>query len=292
MKEGRASPDRDEGSPTARVINVLSIGCTDPIGCSGVDGDLKTFTALGAFGMTVVTSVAVQNTAGFRSITPLDANTVAEQINAVFDDAEVDAVKVGLVPSAAIAHCVAERLSYHHAKNILLDPSFVSRHRQLVVSSEAVDAVRSTLVPMADVMTLNLVEAGLLLRRGAPASLKEMRVSARALQELGPNWVLVNGGALLPKRSADVLYGASSTTEFKTPWIESRNVHGAGSTLSAAVTVLLPTGEFHDAVHGAKDFLGRVLAGSHRLAVGHDIGPIFHFDGMGPSFDRTPAEPF
>jgi hydroxymethylpyrimidine/phosphomethylpyrimidine kinase len=242
--------------------------------------------------MAAITAITVQNTAGFRSITPLDPQIVADQIDAVFEDAEVHAVKIGLLPSAAIAACVSERLKCHRARNLLFDPSLVSPHGNVLVSPDAVDAIRRTILPMSDAMTLNLAEAGLMLRRGAPTSLREMRVAARALQGLGPRWVLVKGGTLLPTRSADVLYGASSTTEFKTPWIESRNFHGAGSTLSAAVTASLPTGEFHEAVHRAKEFLSRVLASAHELDVGKEVGPIYHFDGMRQSEEADAVESF
>lgn len=145
------------------IKNVLSIAGTDPTGGAGIHADLKAFSARGTYGMAAITAVVAQNTRGVRSFMPLDPSFVGEQIDAVFDDVRVDAVKIGMVANAAIAEVIAERLQYHEAETVVLDPVMVAKSGDRLLDDDAVAAIRDTLVPLATIITPNLPEAAVLL---------------------------------------------------------------------------------------------------------------------------------
>ena len=178
------------------IANVLSIAGSDPSGGAGIQADLKTFSALGAYGMAVITALTAQNTQGVRSFQTVDPAFVAEQIDAIFADVRVDAVKIGMVATAEIATAIADRLRHHGARNIVLDPVMVAKSGHHLLREDAVAALRDTLVPMARVITPNLPEAGVLIGAPAPATLADMQRAVRELHRLGPQWVLLKGGHL------------------------------------------------------------------------------------------------
>ena len=178
------------------IANVLSIAGSDPSGGAGIQADLKTFSALGAYGMAVITALTAQNTQGVRSFQTVDPAFVAEQIDAIFADVRVDAVKIGMVATAEIAAAIADRLRHHASRNIVLDPVMVAKSGHHLLREDAVAALRDTLVPMARVITPNLPEAGVLLGEPEPATLADMQRAVRDLHRLGPEWVLLKGGHL------------------------------------------------------------------------------------------------
>ncbi|WLE63601.1 bifunctional hydroxymethylpyrimidine kinase/phosphomethylpyrimidine kinase [Burkholderia plantarii] len=262
------------------IANVLSIAGTDPTGGAGIQADLKTFSALGAYGMSVITAVVAQNTRGVRGFQTLDPSFIVEQIDAVFDDVTVHAVKLGMLATAEIVEAVAAALARHRVTTIVLDPVMVAKSGDRLLAPDAVAAIRERLVPIATLITPNLPEAGVLLDRAAPASPAAMHEALPALHALGPRWVLLKGGHLAGADSTDLLFGASGTTELAAPRIATRNDHGTGCTLSAAVAALLPHHPMEESVRRAKAYLNGALAESWRLEVGHGRGPTHHFHAL------------
>ncbi len=262
------------------IANVLTIAGSDPSGGAGIQADLKTFSALGAYGMSVITALTAQNTQGVRSFQLIEPAFVAAQIDAIFDDVRVDAVKIGMVASAEITWVIAERLRHHAARNVVLDPVMVAKSGDRLLHDDAVAAIRDRLVPLARVITPNLPEAAVLIAATAPTSLAEMRDAMRALHRLGPQWVLLKGGHLATNDSTDLLFDGDTITELASPRLATRNTHGTGCTLSAAIAALLPRLEMVDAAQQAKTYLTRALAASDRLTVGSGRGPVHHFHAL------------
>ncbi len=264
------------------IANVLTIAGTDPSGGAGIQADLKTFSALGAYGTSVVTALVAQNTRGVRSFQVVDAGFIADQIDAVFDDVRIDAVKIGMVATAEIAAVIAERLRHHGARNIVLDPVMVAKSGDRLLHETAVAALRDRLVPIARVITPNLPEAAVLVDSAVPATLAQMREAVRVLHRLGPAWVLLKGGHLAGEDSTDLLFDGRTITEFSARRIVTRNTHGTGCTLSSAIAALLPRFDMVEAVGLAKDYLTAAIAASGELTVGSGHGPVHHFHALWP----------
>jgi hydroxymethylpyrimidine/phosphomethylpyrimidine kinase len=262
------------------IANVLSIAGSDPSGGAGIQADLKTFSALGAYGMCAITALTAQNTRGVRSFQVVDPSFVGEQIDAVFEDVRVDAVKIGMVANAAIATVVAERLRHHAARNVVLDPVMVAKSGDRLLQDDAVAAIRELLVPLAQVITPNLPEAAVLVAGAVPASLAEMRQTITALHRLGPRYVLLKGGHLTGDDSTDLLFDGSTITELPGRRIATRNTHGTGCTLSAALAALLSRYAMVDAARRAKAYLTDAIAASDQLTVGNGHGPVQHFHAL------------
>jgi hydroxymethylpyrimidine/phosphomethylpyrimidine kinase len=262
------------------IPNVLSIAGSDPSGGAGIQADLKAFSALGAYGMAVITALTAQNTQGVRSFQTVEPGFVAEQIDAIFADVRVDAVKIGMVATAEIAAAIADRLRHHQVRNIVLDPVMVAKSGHHLLREDAVAALRDTLVPMARLITPNLPEAGVLLGEGEPMTLADMRVAVRDLHRLGSEWVLLKGGHLGGHDSTDLLFDGHTLAELSQHRIDTRNTHGTGCTLSSAIAALLPRCDMVEAVRRAKAYLTDAIAASSRLAVGDGHGPVHHFHAL------------
>jgi hydroxymethylpyrimidine/phosphomethylpyrimidine kinase len=262
------------------IANVLSIAGSDPSGGAGIQADLKAFSALGAYGMAVITALTAQNTQGVRSFQTIDPAFVAEQIDAIFTDVRVDAVKIGMVATAEIAVVVADRLKRHAARNIVVDPVMVAKSGHHLLHDDAVVALRETLVPSARLITPNLPEAGVLLGGPAPETLGDMQRAVRDLHRLGSEWVLLKGGHLTGEHSPDLLFDGTTITELSARRIDTRNTHGTGCTLSSAIAALLPRFDVVEAARRAKVFLTNAIAASDRLTVGSGHGPVHHFHAL------------
>ncbi len=262
------------------IANVLTIAGSDPSGGAGIQADLKTFSALGTYGMSVITALTAQNTLGVRSFQVVDPAFVADQIDAIFDDVRVDAVKVGMVATADVAAVVAERLRLHGARNVVLDPVMVAKSGDRLLQSDAITAIRDLLVPLAEVITPNLPEAAVLVAGATPASLADMRQTVRDLHRLGSQFVLLKGGHLTSDDSTDLLFDGRTMTELPVQRIITRNTHGTGCTLSAAIAALLPRVGVVEAVRRAKAYLTAALAASEQLTVGDGHGPVHHFHAL------------
>src|SRR5271168_1798138 len=176
------------------IPNVLTIAGSDPSGGAGIQADLKTFSALGGYAMSVITALTAQNTRGVRGVRVIEPGFVAAQIDAIFDDVRVDAVKIGMVATAEIAATIADRLRHHAARNIVLDPVMVAKSGDRLLREDAVAAVRDRLVRLASVITPNLPEAAVLIAGAEPATLAEMQQAVSKLHRLGSQFVLLKGG--------------------------------------------------------------------------------------------------
>ena len=258
------------------IPNCLSSGGVDARGGAGTVADIKTFAALGAYGMAAITAVTVQNTRGVRGFEPMAPDFVAAQIDAVFDDVRVDAVKIGMVASAGIAEAIAGCLAGHAARHIVLDPVMVAKGGDPLLAADAVAAIRSRLVPLAEVITPNLPEAAVLLETGEPRDLAGMKAMARALMALGPRSVLLKGGHLDGPEAIDVYCDAQNLVTLAAPRIVTRNTHGTGCTLSSAVAALLPRHPRAEAIARAKDYVTEAIRHAGRLEVGSGHGPLHH----------------
>ncbi len=265
------------------IRNVLSIAGSDPSGGAGIQADLKAFSACGCYGMAAITALTAQNTQGVSAVVPLDAEFVAEQIRMVFADVRVDAVKIGMIANAKIARAVARALKPHRGIPLVLDPVMIAKGGASLLDSDAVDALRAELLPLATLATPNLPEAAALLGDPEASDRRIMESQAVRLTALGARAVLVKGGHLGGCESPDVLVADGEASWFEAPRIETRNTHGTGCSLSSALAAELAKGKQpQDAVRLAKAWLAGAVAASGRLSVGSGHGPIHHFHALWP----------
>jgi hydroxymethylpyrimidine/phosphomethylpyrimidine kinase len=258
--------------------NVLTIAGSDPSGGAGIQADLKTFSALGAYGTSVITALTAQNTRGVRGVHPVPAEFIAAQLETLLDDVRIDAVKVGMVASREVAEVIREALTRRRPRWVVLDPVMVAKSGDILVDDAGIRAVREVLVPLADLITPNLPEAAVLLDAPAPGSRAEMAAMAPALRGLGAGATLLKGGHLSGEECPDLLITADSIAWIEGARVDTGNLHGTGCTLSSAVTARLAGGDtLAEAVAAAKAWLGEALAASHRLDVGQGHGPVHHF---------------
>lgn len=263
-----------------RTPNVLSIAGSDPSGGAGVQADLKTIGALGGYGMAAITALTAQNTRGVSAVHVPPASFLVAQIDAVFADIRVDAVKIGMLADAAVAAAVAQRLTAHGARNIVLDPVLVATSGDDLGAPGVVEEMRASLLPRVALVTPNLPEAARLADRPIATTLGAMRDTARALVEAGANAVLVKGGHLAGPEAVDVLFDGRTMQVFAAPRIDTPNTHGTGCTLSAAIATGLALGaDLFDAVAQAKAYLTEALRHADDLTVGGGHGPVQHFFG-------------
>jgi hydroxymethylpyrimidine/phosphomethylpyrimidine kinase len=261
------------------VPNLLTIAGTDPSGGAGIQADLKTFSALGAYGMSVVTGLVAQNTRGVRSVLEVPASFVTEQLDAVFDDVRVDAVKIGMLANTEVIDAVADVLATRKPPYVVLDPVMVAKSGDRLLTVDAVETLRSVLLPLVDLITPNLPEAADLLGRAEATTEAEMRDQLDALLRLGPA-VLLKGGHLGGPEAPDLLALAVGAQPIRlvAPRIETTSDHGTGCTLSAAIAALRPQSDgWASAVTVAKKYLTGALSAADRLDVGGGHGPVHHF---------------
>lgn len=266
------------------IPNVLTIAGTDPTGGAGVQADLKSFAANGAYGMSVITALVAQNTQGVRSIFDIPTGFIRAQIDAVFEDVEVHAVKIGMLSRPEVIEVVADGLDRHGARCIVLDPVMVAKSGHRLLQDDAVAALRQVLLPRAQVITPNLPEAGVLLDEPPPSDADGMPAQARRLRALGAASVLLKGGHLEGDLSVDVFDdGGDEPLVLTAERVPTRNTHGTGCTLSAALTALLAQGlPLRVAVGQAKAYLTGALRTADRLDVGRGQGPVHHFHALWP----------
>ncbi len=252
----------------------LTIAGSDSGGGAGIQADLKTFAAHGIFGMSAITAVTAQNTVTVTASHALEPALVAAQIDAVALDLPIDAVKVGMLATAAIIETVAAAIERHGLGPVVLDPVMVAKGGARLLADDAVDALRRRLLPLATIVTPNAPEAAVLTGRPV-ATLADQRAAAIELVRLGAAAALVKGGHL-DGAAIDVFADSESIIELRSERIESPHTHGTGCTLSAAIAARLATGEsLHDAVRGAKAYVTRAIEQAPGLGRGH--GPLQHF---------------
>lgn len=250
----------------------LTIAGFDGSGGAGIQADLKTFAALGCYGTSALTALPVQNTCGVRSIYEIPTACIQEQIEAILDDIEVDAVKIGMVHRRDIIEAVAR----YHLTNIVLDPVMVAKSGHLLLQPEAIAAMKRELFPMAAVITPNLPEASALLGREV-ATKAQMERAALDLIEMGPQAVVVKGGHLTGSCDDCLCLSGPEIHWLPSPKIETKNTHGTGCTFSAAIAAFLARGfSIHEAVKQAKIYLTEAIRAGARLKIGRGNGPLNH----------------
>jgi hydroxymethylpyrimidine/phosphomethylpyrimidine kinase len=254
------------------VKRVLTIAGSDSGGGAGIQADLKTFLAFGVHGMSAVTAVTAQNSRGVHGVWPLPVEAVVAQVRAVVDDIGVDAVKVGMLGTAAVAAAVADALA-GLAVPVVVDPVCVSKHGDPLLAADALDVLRTRLLPLATVVTPNLDEVAALtgLRVSSAGGLEE---AARAVHAFGPRWTLVKGGHL-DGDAVDLLWDGVAARTYAAPRLDNRHTHGTGCTLASAIAARLAYGdEVPDAVRAAKDYVTGAIGNG--FALGSGIGPVWH----------------
>ena len=258
------------------IPRVLTVAGSDPSGGAGLQADLKAFAAFATWGCAAVTALTAQNTRQVTGIHAVPAAFVREQLATLFADVAIDAVKIGMVGTRELAETVASGLGPHRGslRGIVVDPVMVSKGGHSLVDDDAVAAIRDRLLPLATVLTPNRHEAARLLGREVADDERSLREAADALRRLGPTAVCVKGGAGRGTECIDAVATAGGTYVLRTPRIDTRNLHGSGCTLSAAITAILARGiALDDAIARAKAFIAESLATSGRLAVGGGHGP-------------------
>ena len=256
---------------------VLTIAGSDSSAGAGIQADLKTFAALGAYGASVVTALTAQNTKGVFAIHDVPADFIAAQLEAVFSDLEIRAVKIGMLANAAAIEAVAAELDRRRTHNVVLDPVLLSSSGEALLRRGALDALHE-LIGYARVLTPNLGEAAALLDASLAHDEASMRAQAEKLLAFGTKAVLIKGGHLDGSESVDLLVDSSGCERFSAPRIATKNTHGTGCTLSAAIAVGLANGlSLSEAVRQAKAYVTAAIAAADRLGVGSGHGPLHHF---------------
>jgi hydroxymethylpyrimidine/phosphomethylpyrimidine kinase len=256
----------------------VTIAGSDSSGGAGIQADLKTFSALGVYGASVVTALTAQNTKGVTAIHEAPPAFVAAQIDAVFSDLDVRAVKIGMLGNAAVITAVAGGLDRHKQTNVVLDPVMAATSGRRLLAPDAVEALRTQLLPRALVITPNLSEAAALLDAPEASNEAEMLRQADRLVALGANAVLMKGGHAEGAESTDLLVTATASIRVIGERITTRNTHGTGCTLSAAIAAGLARGRgLTESVRDAKEYITSAIAAADRLAIGSGPGPVHHF---------------
>ncbi len=257
----------------------VTIAGSDSGGGAGIQADLKTFSALGVYGASVIAALTAQNTKGVTGIHDVPPDFIAAQIDAVFSDFDVRAVKIGMLSNTAAIAAVATGLDRYKQSNVVLDPVMVATSGDRLLTSDAVESLRRLLIPKALVLTPNLPEAAALLDTSVAADEAAMRDQAQRLLKLGAKSVLIKGGHGSGAESVDLLVSSGGIERLAAPRFATRNTHGTGCTLSSAIAAGLAKGmTLIEAVRSAKTFVTTAIAAADRLSIGSGHGPVHHFN--------------
>ena len=256
----------------------LTIAGSDSSGGAGIQADLKTFAALGVYGASVITALTAQNTQGVAGIHQVPADFVTAQIDAVFGDLDVKAVKIGMVAQPATIDVIAAGLDRWSPKHVVLDPVMVATSGDRLLSADAVEALRTKLIPLASLLTPNLPEAAALLDEPIASNEAAIESQGQRLLSMGCRAVLIKGGHGQGAESIDYLVSGEGAIVLPAPRIATQNTHGTGCSLSSAIAAGLAKGEnMETAVRHAKAWISAAIAAADRLSVGHGHGPVHHF---------------
>jgi len=256
----------------------VTIAGSDSGGGAGIQADIKTFSALGVYGASVIAALTAQNTKGVTGIHDVPPEFVTAQLDAVYSDLKVQATKIGMLSRPATMEAVAAGLKKHRAKNVVLDPVMVAASGDRLLVPEAIETIKRLLFPLADIITPNLAEAAALLDQPLAKHENEMAAQGEALLALGAKAVLVKGGHAATKHAVDILIEPSGVRRFTAERIDTPNTHGTGCTLSSAITAGLAKGlTLHDALAAAKNYITGALKAGVNLGVGTGRGPVHHF---------------
>ncbi len=258
---------------------LLTIGGSDCSGGAGIQADLKTFAALGCYGMSVITALTAQNTEGVRSIHAASPAFIEDQLSAVLEDLGADAVKIGMLYSVGTIETVARLLKESYVNKIVLDPVMVAQSGGKLIQDDAVSAIRSLLMPLSSVVTPNIPEASIFVNGEIHTSV-DMQNAVRKLGSSGARSILLKGGHLGGKDSSDLLYFCQEDRcmEFNAERITTRNNHGTGCTLSSAIASYLAKGfSIEESVRHAKEYVTGAIQAGVKYKTGRGHGPLHHF---------------
>jgi len=255
---------------------ILSIAGSDCSGGAGIQADLKTFSAHGLFGMSVVVSVVAENTCRVIDIQDVTPDMIEKQIDAVFEDIDVDAVKIGMLSTPACMRAVAGKLRQYKPKNVVVDPVMYAKNGSPLMEPGSTDELIATIIPLAGVLTPNIPEAEKITGMNIK-NIEHMEDAARQIHSMGCQNVLVKGGHALDTDAAiDILFSGKKFYRFEAPRIDTKNTHGTGCTYSSAIASNLALGlDMHSAVAAAKEYV--TVAIRHSLPIGKGHGPTHHF---------------
>jgi len=250
------------------VKTALTIAGSDPSGGAGIQADLKTFSRLRVYGMAVITALTAQNTSGVTGTLEVPPEFVARQLDAVLSDIHVDAAKTGMLLTAGVVEVVASKVREYEIRNLVIDPVMISTSGAPLLNSDAVGTFCRTLLPLALVVTPNISEAEMLTGKSI-TGIGDMEEAALQIHTMGARSVLIKGGHLNGDDATDVLFDGSEFSHFQSPRIRSRDTHGTGCVLSAAITAHLAAGKsLEDAVQPGKDFVSAAIRNGLRLGKG------------------------
>ncbi|MGB5158555.1 bifunctional hydroxymethylpyrimidine kinase/phosphomethylpyrimidine kinase [Desulfobacterium sp. N47] len=253
----------------------LTIAGSDPSGGAGIQADLKTFAAHGVYGTSAITAVTVQNTCKVYNVQEINPDIVYDQIIYLFDDIQIDAVKIGMVSSIKLIEIIAKALKKVNPCAIVLDPVMISKSGYSLLNNDARNALIKNLFPLAEVVTPNIFEAEAL-TDSKISTVEDMKLAAAKILKSGAKKVVVKGGHLEKDQATDVLFDGKTYTELSAQRIETKNTHGTGCTFSSAITANLAKGmDFTKAVSNAKIYITKTI--EHSLNIGHGHGPVDHF---------------
>ena len=265
--------------PPRQYCKVLTIAGSDSGGGAGIQADLKTFSAIGCYGMSVITALTAQNTQGVKGIHAVPPAFAVEQIEAVLTDIGADAIKIGMLYSAELIEAVARELKKQGARKIVLDPVMVAQSGDKLLQDDAIEAIKENLMPLADVVTPNIPEASVLTGRRLNRR-EDIESAAETLAQHGSRSILIKGGHGDESKSTDLLFLAreSRFVSLEADRIETRNNHGTGCTLSSAIASYMAKGmDIEEAVQKAKAFMNHAIAAGAAYKIGHGHGPVHHF---------------
>jgi hydroxymethylpyrimidine/phosphomethylpyrimidine kinase len=269
------------GRATTQTMTIpiaLTIAGSDSSAGAGIQADLKTFAAFGVYGASVITALTAQNTQGVTGIHQVPADFVTAQIDAVFGDLDVKAVKIGMVSEPAVIEAIVAGLRRWSPRHVVLDPVMVATSGDRLLSPDAIEALRLELIPRAVLITPNLPEAAALLDEQIASSESQIESQGKRLLAMGASAVLIKGGHGKGAESIDYLIREAGVVALPAPRIATKNTHGTGCSLSSAIAAGLARGDdLETAVRHAKAWVTGAIAAADRLSVGHGHGPIHHF---------------
>jgi hydroxymethylpyrimidine/phosphomethylpyrimidine kinase len=262
-----------------QYCKVLTIAGSDSGGGAGIQADLKTFSAIGCYGMSVITALTAQNTQGVKAIHAVPPAFAIQQIEAVLSDIGADAIKIGMLYSAELIEAVAQALKKHGARKIVLDPVMVAQSGDKLLQDDAIEAIKTHLMPIADVVTPNIPEAAVFCGMQL-TQWSDIENAAETLAKYGSRSILIKGGHGDERKSTDLLFlaGENRFVSLEADRIETRNNHGTGCTLSSAITSYMAKGnDIEKSVQMAKEFMNHAIAAGAHYKIGHGHGPVHHF---------------
>jgi hydroxymethylpyrimidine/phosphomethylpyrimidine kinase len=254
--------------------NLLTIAGSDSCGGAGIQADLKTFSAHGTYGMSVITAVTAQNTKGVFAVEDISVEVIEGQIDAIFTDIPVHGVKIGMVSKIETIKAIANKISFYKPENVVVDPVMISKSGFALLREEAQETLKSELIPLAHLITPNIPEAEVITGLKIE-NIEDMKKAAKIINELGVKNVLVKGGHL-EDSAVDVLFDGSKYYMYEAQRIETKNTHGTGCTLSSAITANLAKGmSVEEAIAEAKKYI--TIAIENSFTLGEGVGPTHHF---------------